>query len=158
MVEPIANQIIGKLKQIDELYYRLLLVIAPAGSGKTSALRDIQKRTSAPLVNINLELSRSMLELTERQRALKLPRLLQEFIKKTKGDLILLDNIEMLFDVALKQDPLRLLQGLSRNKTLVAAWNGSVEGPHMTYATPDHPEYRRYTVKDLLIVYPESTI
>ena len=36
--------------------------------------------------------------------------------------MILLDNIEVIFDVALKQDPLRLLQRLSRNKTVVAAW------------------------------------
>ena len=40
--------------------------------------------------------------------------------------MILLDNMEVIFDVGLKQDPLRLLQGLSRNKTVVAAWNGSI--------------------------------
>ena len=63
-----------------------------------------------------------------------------------QADVILLDNIEVLFDVSLKQDPLRLLQGLSRNKTVVAAWSGSIDGEHMVYATPDHPEYRRYPV------------
>jgi hypothetical protein len=41
-----------------------------------------------------------------------------------QAGLVLLDNIELLFDVHLKQDPLRLLQGLSRNKTVVATWNG----------------------------------
>ena len=87
-----------------------------------------------------------MLDLTERQRALQLPRLLSEIVGASAADVILLDNIEVLFDVSLKQDPLRLLQGLSRNKTVVAAWSGSIDGEHMVYATPDHPEYRRYPV------------
>jgi len=131
--------------------------VASAGRGKTTALRDVHNRTGAPLVNVNLELSRRMLELTARQRALQLPRLLLEIVEKSDNELILLDNIEILFDVSLKQDPLRLLQGLSRNRTVVAAWNGSINNEQMTYATPDHPEYRRYPVRDFLVVSPEVT-
>ena len=74
-----------------------------------------------------------------------------------QAGLVLLDNIEILFDVHLKQDPLRLLQGLSRNKTVVAAWNGSIVDGHMTYAVPDHPEYRRYPIRDFLVASPEVT-
>ena len=74
----------------------------------------------------------------------------------TADDVILLDNVEVLFDVSLKQDPLRLLQGLSRNKTVVAAWSGSIDGEHMLYATPGHPEYRRYSLRDFLVVNPEA--
>ncbi len=96
-----------------------------------------------------------MLELTERQRALHLPRLLGEIVDALPRDLVLLDNIEILFDTKLQQDPLRLLQGLSRNKTVVAAWSGAVVDDHMTYAAPDHPEYRRYPIRDFLIVSPE---
>ena len=117
MAEPLAGQIMRKVKQAADLYHRLMLVIAPAGAGKTTALLDIQNRTGAPLVNVNLELSRRMLDLTDRQRALQLPRLLRDLVSKSEGEMILLDNIEILFDVGLKQDPLRLLQGLSRNKT-----------------------------------------
>ena len=95
-----------------------------------------------------------MLDLTERQRALQLPQLLREVINDTAGEVVLFDNIEILFDVSLKQDPLRLLQGLSRNKTVVAAWNGSIDGDHMIYAVPDHPEYRRYIVRDFLVASP----
>ena len=130
-------------------------------------MQEVSASTSAPLVNVNLELSRRMLDLTERQRALQLPRLLGEIVGEATDDLpaatitaqaglVLLDNIEILFDVHLKQDPLRLLQGLSRNKTVVAAWNGSIVDGHMTYAVPDHPEYRRYPIRDLIIVYASS--
>ncbi|MBZ4685357.1 MAG: hypothetical protein JG774_1102 [Desulfomicrobiaceae bacterium] len=136
MAEPLADQVLRKIGEVCSLYHRLILMVGPAGSGKTSALQEVSASTSlsacghaqagAPLVNVNLELSRRMLDLTERQRALQLPRLLGEIVGEATGELVLLDNIEILFDVHLKQDPLRLLQGLSRNKTVVAAWNGSI--------------------------------
>ena len=157
MAEPLADQVIRKVKQAAELYHRLMLVVAPAGAGKTTALQDLRDRTGAPLVNVNLELSRRMLDLTERQRALQLPRLLREIVDNGDEEMILLDNIEVIFDIGLKQDPLRLLQGLSRNKTVVAAWNGSIVEDSLTYAAPAHPEYRRYPMRDFLAASPEVT-
>ncbi len=157
MTEPLSDQVMRKIKQAAELYNRLILVVAPAGAGKTTALQDVKERVDAPLVNVNLDLSRRMLDLTERQRALQLPRLLREIINDATGEVVLFDNIEILFDVSLKQDPLRLLQGLSRNKTVVAVWNGSIDGDQMIYAVPDHPEYRCYMVRDFLVASPEVT-
>ena len=157
MAESLADQVVRKIKQADELYHRLMLVVAPAGAGKTTALQHVHERVGAPLINVNLDLARRMLDLTERQRALQLPRLLREVISDTAGELVLFDNIEILFDVSLKQDPLRLLQGLSRNKTVVAAWNGSIDGDHIIYAVPNHPEYRHYMVRDFLAASPEVT-
>jgi len=150
----LADKIIQEIDQAATLYHRLILVVAPTGSGKTSAFLDVQKQTGAPVFNVNLELSRLMLELTERQRSLQIPRLLSEIASGSKADMVLLDNIEMLFDVTLKQDPLRLLQGLSRNMTVVVAWNGIVDGNYLVYAKPDHPEYRRYPIADLRVVSP----
>ena len=98
-------------------------------------------------------------------------------VKRQASDVLLLDNLEILFDVRLKQDPLRLLQQLSRNKTIVVAWPGGVVDPHeaydasarkeerrathdagryLTYAVPDHPEYRRYPIRNLIIVSASS--
>ena len=157
MAEPLADRVIRRIGQAAELYHRLVMLVAPAGEGKTAALQDVHKRTDALLLNVNIELSRRMLELTERQRVLQLPRLLSEIVNAARANVILLDNIEILFDVSLKQDPLRLLQSLSRNKTLVAAWNGSIQSGHMVYATPDHPEYKRYPIRDFLVASPGIT-
>ncbi len=157
MPEPLADQIVRKVKQASELYHQLMLVVALAGAGKTTALRDVRDRTGASLVNVNLELSRRMLELTERRRALRLPRLLREIVGNHDDQMILLDNIEIIFDVGLKQDPLRLLQGLSRDQTVVAAWNGVIVEDSLTYAAPDHPEYRRYPMRDFLVASPGAT-
>lgn len=156
MAELLADRIIKKIGQATELYYRLIMLVGPAGSGKTAALQAVHERTIASFVNVNLELSRRMLDLTERRRTLQLPRLLAEIADASATDVILLDNIEVLFDVSLRQDPLRLLQGLSRNRTVVVTWSGSIDGEHLVYAMPDHPEYRRYPLQDFLVVNAEA--
>ena len=155
MVQPLSNQIIGKVKQVPELYHRLVLVVAPSGAGKTSALKEVQQSLGAPLINVNLEISRRMLELTTRQRALQASRLLEDILRENRSDVVLLDNIEILFEKSLKQDPLRLLQGLSRNRTIIATWNGEIKENFLTYAAPEHPEYRRYPCEDLQVVTRE---
>ena len=142
----LSADVSGKIKHAESLYHRLVLVVGPEGSGKTSALREVAERIDAPLMNINLQLSRRMLDLTERQRALRVQPLLDQIAAESGSDVILFDNVEILFDVALQQDPLRLLQGLSRSRTVAAAWNGSIEHAHLVYAASQHPEYRRYPV------------
>jgi len=157
MAEPLYDQVMQQLEQAVGLYYRLILVVAPRGAGKTVALQEVAARTGALVMNVNLALSQRMLELTERQRSLRVPRLLEEIAGQTDREIVVLDNLEILFDVALKLDPLRLLQGLARHRTVVAAWNGSIEGDYMTYAVPGHPEYRRYPVRDFLVARPEGS-
>ena len=157
MAEALSQKVLARIDGVKALYHRLILVAAPGGSGKTEALREVAASTGARLVNLNLELSRRMLDLTERERALRFPDLLNEVVGKDEP-LVLLDNIEILFDAALKQDPLRLLQGASRNRTLVAAWNGTLEKGYLTYAAPEHPEHRRYSRGDrgdVVVVGPD---
>ena len=48
MAEPLADQVTRKIDQAAELYHRLLMVAAPAGMGKTSALHDVHERNGAP--------------------------------------------------------------------------------------------------------------
>jgi hypothetical protein len=152
MAESLAERVIKSIDQAAELYHRLIMLVAPAGSGKTAALQEVHERTGAPLINVNLELSRRMLDLTALQRVLQVSRLLGEIVGTSADDVVLLDNIEILFDVSLKQDPLRLLRGLSRNKTIVTAWSGAIVDGYLTYAVPKHPEYRRYGTNDLLLI------
>jgi SAM-dependent methyltransferase len=152
MPEFLPDQILQRITEARELYYHLILLIGPAGSGKTEALRAVSDSIGAPLINVNLELSSRMLDLTERERILQVAPLLSETVDNVAGDLVLLDNLEMLFDVRLKQDPLLLLQRLSRSKTVVAAWNGLIVDEHLIYAVPSHPEYRRYPLPDALWV------
>lgn len=141
-------------KQIDAAqsrYYRLVLLVGPAASGKTQALFQLSKETGYPYINLNLALSQKLLEYPSRVRPLRLPRTVEAILDGAAGDTVLLDNIEILFDPALHQDPLRLLQHISRTRTIVAAWSGRFDGRALIYAEPGHPEYRKYSEVDALV-------
>ena len=152
MDDALIQLLIDKLGEADELYYRLLMLVAPSGGGKTTCLRRLQRQEGIPCVNVSLELSRQLLSLTERQRALQLAQVLETIVAAAGSSRVLLDNIELLFSPELQQDPLRLLESLSRNRLLLVAWPGTVDGLHITYAEPGHSEYQRYEVKDFLVV------
>ena len=154
MVCRVADRVIEKTEQALMMYHRLVLVVGSSGVGKTKVLQDVSSRIAAPLVNVNFELSRRMLDLTERQRLLEMPRILSEIVDAVASNsyIVLLDNIEILFEVSLRRDPLGLLQQLSRYKTVVAAWNGRIDDGYLVYAVPGHSEFRRYPLTDFLFV------
>ena len=152
MTSALSNRIAEQVSSAVSLYHRLILVTGPPRTGKTTALRELSETMSWPFLNVNLLLSERLLELTSRQRALKVPLLLGQIVAEHEGDVIILDNTEVLFSLNLQQDPLRLLQGLSRNRTVIASWAGEMDGANLTYADPTHPEFRRYPKPDAIVV------
>jgi hypothetical protein len=133
-------------------YFRLVLLVAPSGSGKTALLEAVAQENGFPLLNINLELSKRMLEQTRSQRGRQVERLFKDVIASAQGDVVLLDNLEILFDPSLEVEPLRFLQVASRNRTLVATWNGHYRDGTLTYAEPSHPEYARFKPIEAILV------
>ena len=156
MAEPIYDKIKRSLLSAEGLYHRLVLLVGETGSGKTGVLRDVATEIGTSVINVNLVLSSEMLELTAKQRSLRLPGILNQIAEKVQAPVVL-DNLEILFDKDLKQDPLRLLQGISRHRTVVASWNGTSTGGRLLYAENGHPEYRSYDSVDALIVGMDGT-
>jgi len=150
MTAPTSKDLSALCATAATLYHRLVLVVGPARSGKTRLLQAAAAANGWPLINLNQRVSELLLELTQRQRALRVPRLVGDVLGSTGADVVLVDNLELLFSPDLAQDPLRLLQGLARNRTVVASWPGVMVGKQLTYAEPSHPEYRRYPEPDTL--------
>lgn len=158
VAQDLLERTLTRIQEASGLYHRLVLVVGPPRSGKTKILQEIARTTQIPLISVSLELSRRLLDLTERQRVLRVSALLKDIVAEHAGEVVLLDNLEILFDISLQQDPLRLLQQLARVRTVVAAWNGHVQDGHLTYGAPDHPEFRRYPVSGLLVVGAEVAL
>src|SRR5437763_90880 len=133
-------------------YYRLVLLAGPPGSGKTAALQAVARQTGYAILNVNLELSKRLLELTRAQRSRQIERLLKDVIAASPGEVVLLDNLEILFDPALEVEPLRLLQVSSRNRTVVASWNGTYKDRTLAYAEPGHPEFIQFKQVEAVVV------
>lgn len=146
--QPLLEQILDSLGYAPELYYRLILVVGPPGTGKTHALGEVARRLGAHPINVSLELSQRLLDVSARQRPRQVGRLLDDIVEGM-GGMVLLDNLEVLFERTLEQDPLRLLKGISRYRTVVAAWNGTMEDGSLVYGDHGHPEYRSYPAADV---------
>ncbi len=152
MTGPDIEKLTQAIEQAAALFNRLVLLAGPGESGKTSLLRRISEFRECQFINVNLKLSQSLLELPRSKRPRQVDRIFGELIDECEGDLVVLDDLEVLFDTALQLDPLRLLKLHSRNKTLVASWNGKFQDGVLSYAEPDHPEYQSYRDVDVVVV------
>lgn len=147
----LVDEMLRGINQAAALYERLVLVVAPAGAGKTQALLEVANRTGSPYVNMNLALSQLLLDVPVGDRPRRAPRLLDEVLDQGDSP-VLLDNLELLFDPALQLQPLNWLRRIARNRTVVASWNGLVEQGHLIYAAEGHREFHREPVGDVVVV------
>ncbi|BAZ14344.1 hypothetical protein NIES4071_61870 [Calothrix sp. NIES-4071] len=103
------TQLVSYSAQVAEQYYRLIII--PYQSTSQINFQQIAEATNSGYINVNLELSRHLLELTQRQRALKTEELLKKIVSDNDNEVIFLEHLEILFDVSLKLNPL----GVFRN-------------------------------------------
>ncbi|MCP4628956.1 MAG: BREX-3 system P-loop-containing protein BrxF [bacterium] len=143
------NSLISKA---ESSYYKLIVVVGKSESGKTALLRQFAEEFQFPLVNLGLELSRRLLNLTVKQRKLKAAEIIEEILEE-RGDLRLaVDNTEVIFDPDLKLSPFGLLKNISRNRMLVWTWNGEMDGNHIIYSYAGHPEHHRIPSNEFITI------
>ena len=152
MVDVFIEKIKKSMEVVEKHYYKLVLLVGDRGCGKTVTLNAIANEYNVSVVNVNLELSERLIKLTQKQRQLRVSETLNEIVESQIGSPKVLDNIEILFDVDLKQEPLRLLKRISRSHLTIASWNGSLENGKLIYAEQNHSEYQSYDVSDILVV------
>lgn len=148
------DQLNHLLPTLPQQYHRLILIAGTHGTGKTRLLKELDRQQNILYLNLNLQLSQRLLDLTTKERPLRVRRILTQIIDAHPKPTLALDNIELLFEPSLHQDPLALLKELSRNKSLIVAWSGAYDEQRqvLTYAEPGHPEYRRYERPEVMVV------
>ncbi|HIE29395.1 TPA: BREX-3 system P-loop-containing protein BrxF [Candidatus Poribacteria bacterium] len=99
-----AQDVLQTLNATECLYHRLVLLVGETGSGKTTVLQEVCRQLCITPINLNLELSKLMLEMTAKQRTIQLPKLLEDMVSNNDEKTIAIDNMEILFDVNLQQD------------------------------------------------------
>lgn len=144
-------------EKVDDLlahggYHKLILLVGPARSGKTTALRELAAGACWPRLNVNLLLSERLIEVPSRFREIRVIELLREVTDAAPGEVLVLDNIELLFQRSLQIDPLQALLALSRSRVVVAAWCGEYRDGVLSYAASGHQEYRPYTDPGCIIL------
>ncbi len=131
--------------EIAALHSKLILLVGRPGCGKTALMAALANRRGAKVMNVGAALGKRLAALPQRQRALQAFVAMRELADEyANGDLLLLDNIELLFDQSLKLDPLDLLKRHAHARRVVAVWPGELRDGRLSYAQMGHPEYRDY--------------
>lgn len=139
------------VNEISALHSKLILLIGPPGSGKTNLLADLAGRRDMQVMNVGGVLGPRLASLSQRHRALQVGAVMRELTDEyASGDLILLDNLELLFDRSLKLDPLDLLKHHAHGRRVVAVWPGALCDGRLIYAQMGHPEYQDYGLDGLV--------
>jgi predicted GTPase len=138
-------------EEIAAMHSKLILLVGRPGCGKTALLAALANRRGAKVMNVGAALGKRLAKLPQRQRALQANTAMRVLADEyASGDLLLLDNIELLFDQSLKLDPLDLLKRNARALRVVAVWPGELRDGRLSYAEMGHPEYQDYGLDGLV--------
>ena len=137
--------------EVGSLQTKLILIVGPPRSGKTTAIGELARRRDAKVLNFSAGLGRNLLGLARARRPIEAFEKMRElFDEYAAGDLVLVDNLELLFDRTLKLDPLDTLRRHAHARRVVATWPGELKNGRLTYASPGHPEHQDYAAQGLV--------
>ena len=147
MIEKLENLV----DDITSLNSKLVLLIGPPRSGKSVLLAQLSERRDTPVLNVGAGLGRQLLAILSTRRHLQAADLLKDMADEAARDgLLLLDNIELLFDNTLQLNPLDLLKRHAHWGRVVAVWPGELRENRLFYATTEHPEHQDYGIDGLV--------
>ena len=136
---------------IGAVHSKLILLVGSSRIGKTALLGAFGRRRNVVPLNVGLELASLLSVVPQKQRHLQANTILRELADAhAKDDLLLVDNIELLFDQSLKLDPLDLLKRHAHARRVVGVWPGELREGRLTYADMGHPEHQSYAVEGLV--------
>lgn len=141
-------QLLDTIRATSGAYYKLTIFAGGAQSGKTHWLKQVATQLGLPTINLSLLLSQRLLNLNRRQRATKVEEIATEIIDEHYKSGLCLDDTELLFDSTLKLNPLVFIREITRNRLIVATWNGVITGGELRFGQAGHPDYFSQTVKD----------
>lgn len=139
------------VEDVSGLNSKLVLLIGHPRSGKSSLLGRLAEHRQIRSLNVGVELGRKLLEVPSTRRHLQATDILKELADdSSQNGLLIMDNIEILFDRTLRLSPLELLKRHAHARRVVAAWPGELREGRLSYATTGHPEHQDYGIDGLV--------
>jgi ABC-type cobalamin/Fe3+-siderophores transport system ATPase subunit len=151
LLKMILDKLNRLVDEVGSLHSPLILIIGPPASGKTSLLRQLAEIRSRKVLTLGSTLGGKLASIPHRQRHFDTLDIVRELTEQyTEDGLLLIDNIEILFDRTLKLDPLDILKRNAHARRVVAVWPGELRDGRLIYADIGHPEHQDYALEGVI--------
>jgi hypothetical protein len=142
----------NKINKAKDSYHQLLFLVGFDSPEMTEYLKTLSRKLNYPYINLSKELSSRLLGYSIKQRKYQSVNEVEMLLREQDVPVLLVDKIEILFAPDLNLEPIELFRRLSRNRTLVIAWPGEYQNGSLSYAVPEHAEYRDFGKVDAIFL------
>jgi hypothetical protein len=148
------ENLIRQFEDFPELYrHRLIVLVQGVKQDDQFSLKSFALDNGYQYINVNLELSKQLLEIPQHRHPLKAFRLLSdEIVGRSLPSPAVLEHIEILFEPELEIGPVDCLLQIARHRIVLARWKGTLEDGKLAYAEPGHPEYCLHSTEDIQVI------
>jgi len=151
----IIQRIVETVRDGQKSAERLVLLVGRPGSGKSKLLRELSTIRGWQYVNCRTFLTEELLEMVPKVRAQEAAGMINKALEVLKAEVIVLDDMQVLFAPVLQVDPLQLLKQLGRKYSIVAAWPGEFDGENLRIAAVGHATPKVFDATGLTIIQIE---
>lgn len=151
----IIQRIVETVREGQKSTERLVLIVGKPGSGKSKILRELSTIRGWRYVNCRSFLSEELLEMVPKVRAQEASGLIARSLAALDAEVVVLDDMQVLFAPVLQVDPLNLLRTLGRKYSVVAAWPGEYDGKNLKVSAAGQNNPKVYDADGLTIVQIE---
>lgn len=147
-VDELLHRVESACNEAQYYSHRLILVTIPVDLHSKIEAETEVLNCPIRLINLSKELARNLVSLSIRERVRQLEAQVDK-IANDCGSSVWLTKLNVLFEPALDNDPMRLLKGIAKSKTVVAIWPGEITETSVVYSKPGKPDYKTYPLKEL---------
>ncbi len=141
------QDVIQRWEELADDEERILFIVGGAGSGKSKLIRDLSVREGWMKFNAKDLVEEDILLVPHTKRQAAVQENVCKILGTSKADVILLDDVEILFAPILCLDPVTLLKSISTKFPLVVGWKGRREDGYLFLEHNNNPDYYKHTIE-----------
>ena len=132
-----------RIEQLHTSEHKLLVIVGGPGSGKSKLIREYSNETGIPMLDLDMIFQHTPSD--------KLVEEMQHFLTTYRQPVLLIDNKKILYAKNSQIDLLEFLKAASKDKPVVATWNGKVEDGQLFHFRKDSDDLI-YPVNEHVVV------
>lgn len=145
------------IKGANNDHFKLIIISGGFKTGKTYLMKKIANDFEYIYLNLNLILSRRLLQIKEDSYVTQSQDIIKEIFDELNEKILLVDNIELLFSKEVAAlNPVEVFKNLARDKIIILSLPGKIKGDKIQYSTMDRTDYKLMDVSGLTVINMEE--